>query len=60
MEKATSASTAIKEHDYEQLQMLLGWLPLEVVKQTLGCTTHLARGSLICLSFMQHHKSRTP
>ena len=36
MKKATSASTAIKEHDYEKLQTLLGWLPLEVVKKTLN------------------------
>jgi hypothetical protein len=60
MEKATSASTAIKEHDYEKLQTLLGWLPLEVVKRTLGCTTQLAMGSLMQLPFRQHHKSRTP
>eukprot|EP00957_Ditylum_brightwellii_P069645 5289358-Ditylum_brightwellii.AAC.1 len=59
MEKVTSASTAIKEHDYEKLQTLLGWLPLEVVKRTLGCTTQLAMGSLIKLPFRQHHKSRT-
>eukprot|EP00957_Ditylum_brightwellii_P013869 1045488-Ditylum_brightwellii.AAC.1 len=43
MEKATSASTAIKEH---------------VVKRTLGCTTQLAMGSLIHLPFRQYHKSR--
>eukprot|EP00957_Ditylum_brightwellii_P023821 1797646-Ditylum_brightwellii.AAC.1 len=35
VEKATSASTAIKAHDYEKLPTLLGWLPLEVVKRTL-------------------------
>eukprot|EP00957_Ditylum_brightwellii_P108406 8270080-Ditylum_brightwellii.AAC.1 len=60
MEKATSASTAIKEHDYEKLRALLGWLPLEVVKRTLGCTTQLAMGSLSHLPFRQHHKSRIP
>eukprot|EP00957_Ditylum_brightwellii_P185725 14139999-Ditylum_brightwellii.AAC.1 len=59
MEKATSASTAIKEYDYEKLRTLMGWLPLEVVKRTLGCTTQLAMGSLIQLPFRQHHKSRT-
>eukprot|EP00957_Ditylum_brightwellii_P118326 9024842-Ditylum_brightwellii.AAC.1 len=59
MEKATSVSTAIKEHDYEKLWMLLGWLSLEVVKRTLGCTTQLAMGSLVQLPFRQHHKSRT-
>eukprot|EP00957_Ditylum_brightwellii_P191259 14562854-Ditylum_brightwellii.AAC.1 len=60
MEKATLASTAIKEHDNEKLQTLLGWLPLDVVKTTLGCTTQLAMGSLIHLPFRQHYKSRTP
>jgi hypothetical protein len=60
MEKATSASTAIKEHDYEILWTLLGWLPLEVVKRTLGCTTQLAMGSLTHLPFRWHHKSRPP
>eukprot|EP00957_Ditylum_brightwellii_P117937 8995851-Ditylum_brightwellii.AAC.1 len=60
MEKATSASTATKEQDYEKLRMLLGWLPLEVVKRTLGCTTQLAMGSLIQVPFRQYHKSRKP
>eukprot|EP00957_Ditylum_brightwellii_P027190 2055073-Ditylum_brightwellii.AAC.1 len=58
MEKATSASTAIKEHDYEKLQMLLGWLPLEIVKRTLDCTAQLAMGSLTHPPLWQHHKSR--
>eukprot|EP00957_Ditylum_brightwellii_P162126 12343648-Ditylum_brightwellii.AAC.1 len=60
MEKATSASTTIKEHDYEKLRTLLGWLPLEVIKQSLGCTMQLVMGSLIHLPFRQHHKSRSP
>eukprot|EP00957_Ditylum_brightwellii_P004511 342852-Ditylum_brightwellii.AAC.1 len=60
MKKDISASTAIKDNDYEKLRMLLGWLPLEVVKRTLGCTTQLAMGNLINLPFRQHHKSRTP
>eukprot|EP00957_Ditylum_brightwellii_P200687 15298492-Ditylum_brightwellii.AAC.1 len=55
IKKATSASTAIKEHGYEKLRTLLGWLPLEVVKRTLGCTMKLAMGSLIQLPFRQHH-----
>eukprot|EP00957_Ditylum_brightwellii_P201667 15326668-Ditylum_brightwellii.AAC.1 len=59
MEKATSASTTFKEHDYEKLRTLLGWLPLEVVKRILGCTTQLDMLSLIQLPFRQHHKSRS-
>eukprot|EP00957_Ditylum_brightwellii_P150177 11436143-Ditylum_brightwellii.AAC.1 len=60
MEKATSASTAIKEHDHEKLRTLLGWLPLEAVKKTLGHTTQFAMSFLIHLPFEQHHKSSTP
>eukprot|EP00957_Ditylum_brightwellii_P004811 367054-Ditylum_brightwellii.AAC.1 len=60
MENAISASTAVKEHNYEKLRTLLRWLPLEVVKRTLECTTQLAMGSLIYLTFRQHHKSRAP
>eukprot|EP00957_Ditylum_brightwellii_P203612 15335430-Ditylum_brightwellii.AAC.3 len=60
MEKAISASTAIKEHDYEKLRTLLEWLPLKVVKQTLGCTIQLAMGFQVYVPFRQHHKSRTP
>eukprot|EP00957_Ditylum_brightwellii_P162747 12393339-Ditylum_brightwellii.AAC.1 len=60
MAKVTSASAAIKEHDYKKLWMLLEWIPLEVVKRTLGCTTQLAMGFLIHLPFRQHYKSRTP
>eukprot|EP00957_Ditylum_brightwellii_P184700 14067536-Ditylum_brightwellii.AAC.1 len=60
MEKATSASTDIKEHDYEKLKTLLGWPPLEVVKQAMSCTTQLAMRSSIHLPFRQYHTSRTP
>ena len=60
MEKAVSASSAVKKRDYEKYRPLLGWLPLEVVKRTFDCTTQLAMGSLLRLPFRQHHKSRTP
>ena len=42
------------------MRPLLGWLPLEVVKHTIKCTTQLAMYSLISIPFRQHHKSRTP
>ena len=59
-QKTVSASTSIKQHNYETLHPFLGWLPLEVVKRTFACTTQLAMGSVLHLPFRQHHKSRTP
>eukprot|EP00957_Ditylum_brightwellii_P002625 201791-Ditylum_brightwellii.AAC.1 len=59
-EKIASSSTVIKEHDYETLRMCLKWLLLDMVKCTFACTTQLAMGSLLYLSFRQQHKSRTP
>eukprot|EP00957_Ditylum_brightwellii_P197487 15046876-Ditylum_brightwellii.AAC.1 len=41
-EKIVSASLLIKKRDFEKVQPLLGWLPLEVVKCTFECTTQLA------------------
>eukprot|EP00957_Ditylum_brightwellii_P032795 2486493-Ditylum_brightwellii.AAC.1 len=43
-----------------QVKPFLGWLLLEVVKQTFECTTQLAMGSLIRMPFRQYHKSHTP
>ncbi len=42
------------------MRPLLGWLPLEVAKWTIGCTIQLAMGFLISIPLRQHHKSRTP
>eukprot|EP00957_Ditylum_brightwellii_P053490 4053862-Ditylum_brightwellii.AAC.1 len=41
-EKIVSHTSKPIKKDYESVQPLLGWLPLEVVKRTFACTTQLA------------------
>eukprot|EP00957_Ditylum_brightwellii_P166715 12691138-Ditylum_brightwellii.AAC.1 len=60
MERTVSPKIDKKKPDYEKMRPMLGWLPLEVVKHTFECTTQLAMGSMLCLPFQQHHRSRTP
>jgi len=41
--KVNSVSSGIKvEHDYVALQPKLGWVPIDIVRETLECTTQLA------------------
>eukprot|EP00957_Ditylum_brightwellii_P080548 6127343-Ditylum_brightwellii.AAC.1 len=49
--KVVSASSLVKQQDFEKLRPLLGWMPLEVIKRTIDCTTQLAMGSLLPMPF---------
>lgn len=55
-DRVVSASTALKNHNYEYMRLFFGWLPLEFVKRTFRCTTQLAMGYLINIPFRQHYK----
>eukprot|EP00957_Ditylum_brightwellii_P005968 451972-Ditylum_brightwellii.AAC.1 len=59
MERTVSPKTDKRKPDYKKMRPMLGWLPFEVVKHTFEYTTQLAMGSMLCLPFQQHHKSRT-